>query len=216
MRILKIILFLLATLILTTQAARHTYVRFIEPRSSVLDTFEDTDTKNLIVGAKTLSEIIEEYEPARKKVDKLEKEIKLELTTKTRDEYLMYEMKRKEDHRQIYDREAELKKAIQEWERRSKEILELRVFWFCGLVFFLAGSKILKKGKGWLGMAFLIPGVVEMIWWTSPSLRLGGSPMEFDRLLNNKLGFTVATLAILIVAWLLNKRHENQNSQQNL
>ena len=210
MRTLRIVILLLALLVLTTQAARHIYVRYIEPRTSVLDRFNETDAKKVIQEATVLADIVKEYEPARERVDSLNKDLKQELATKTRDEYYMHEQKWKEDHKKEYEREAELKEAIQEWENRSKDILELRVFWSFGLVFFLAGAAMLKSGNKWLGMAFLIPGIVEMIWWTSPSFRITGSPLEFDRLLNNKLLFTFATLAVLLVFWIMGERRENK------
>lgn len=49
-------------------------------------------------------------------------------------------------------------------------------------------------------MALIISGFVEMIWWTSPTVGFWGSPVEFDRLLNNKLWFTAITIVLLIVA----------------
>ena len=215
MRPLRIVILLLTLLVLTTQAARHIYVRYVEPRTSVLDRFDDTDAKKVIQKAQALDDLIKEYEPARKRVDDLDKDLKRELSTKTRDEYYMHEQKWKEDHKQEYQREEELKKAIQEWENHSKEILELRVFWFFGLGFFLAGALMLNGGRNWVGIAFLIPGIVEMIWWTSPSFRFAGSPLEFDRLLNNKLSFTIITIVLLLATWYLSQRREKKDLQQN-
>lgn len=203
MKTLRITVFILALLVLTTQAARHIYVRYLEPRTSVLDKFEKTEAKKVIQNATALSDLVKEYEPARKRVDQLDKEMKKELTQKTRDEYYMFEQKWKEDHEEEYEKEEELRVAIKDWEDRSKEIRELHVFWLFGFIFFIAGIFMIKKGLGWLGTAFIIPGVVEMIWWTSPSFRFAGSPLEFERLLNNKLSFTIITLVILIVAWCL-------------
>ncbi|NUQ62119.1 MAG: hypothetical protein HUU20_06505 [Pirellulales bacterium] len=77
-------------------------------------------------------QIVEEYAPARKRGDELNAELKKTLNQQTRDEYSMFEQKWNEDHKQDYERESELKQAIQDWENRSKEILELRVFWGCG------------------------------------------------------------------------------------
>jgi len=211
MRTLQIVIFLLALLVLTTQSARHIYVRYIEPRTSVLDRFDETDAKKVIQEARTLSDLLKEYEPARELVDSLDKDLKQELTQKTRDEYYMYKQKWEEDHKQEYKRESELKSAIYSWENRSRQILELRVFWLFGLVFFLVGVAFLKRNQDWLGMFFLIPGIIEMIWWTSPSFRFVGSPLEFDRLLNNKLIFTFATLAILIAFWIMKERRNKNN-----
>ncbi len=201
MNALKTAILLLALLALTTQAIRHIYVRYIEPRTSVLDRFDETAAKKVIQSAASLSDLVEEYAPARKRVDELNAELKKELNQQTRDEYYMFEQKWNEDHKQDYEREAELKQAIQDWESRSKEILELRVFWAFGLALFFIGVFLQAKGCSWLGMSLLIPGVVEMIWWTCPSFRFAGSPLEFDRLLINKLTFTLATIAIILVWW---------------
>jgi hypothetical protein len=65
---------------------------------------------------------------------------------------------------------------------------------------------LLVKGRDWPGMAFIVPGIVEMIWWTSPSFGLAGSPLEFKRLLMNKLVFTLITLVLVIAAWVMQER----------
>ncbi|MDP8213654.1 MAG: hypothetical protein P9M10_00520 [Candidatus Euphemobacter frigidus] len=212
MRKLRITLFVLALLALTTQATRHVYVRYLEPRISVLDKYDETDVKKAIQSATSLSDLLKEYGPARKRVDQLEEEKKQEMATKTRDEYFMFAKKWKEDHKKEYEQEYKLKQAIQDWEEKSKKIRELRIFWLFGLVFFVAGAFMLTKGLEWLGIAFIIPGAVEMIWWTSPSFTFVGSPLEFDRLLINKLVFTLVTLVLVIVAWFLSKSRERKNS----
>jgi hypothetical protein len=170
MRPLQIALFLIALLVLTTQATRHVYVRFIQPRASVLDQYEDTAAKKAIRGAEALSDLVSQYDAAKKRVDELDKERKRARANKTKDEYDMLGDKWMEDHKEEYEREADLKRAIQEWESQSKEIQELRVFWLFGLAFFVAGAFMSARGLKWIGTAFIIPGVVEMTWWTSPSL----------------------------------------------
>lgn len=212
MKALKATVLILALLALTTQAVRHVYVRYIEPRTSVLDKFDETAAKKVIQSATALSDIVEEYAPARKRVDELNADLKKELSHQTRDEYYMFEQKWKEDHKQEYERESELKQAIQDWENRSKEILELRVFWAFGFALFLIGIFLQARGFSWLGMSLLIPGIVEMIWWTCPSFRFAGSPLEFDRLLINKLMFTLATIAIILVWWCLTHRLNKEES----
>ncbi len=212
MKALKITILMLSLLILTTQGVRHIYVRYIEPRTSVLDRFGETDAKKVIQSAQTLAEILAEYEPARRRVDELNKELTKQLSEQTRDEYFMFERKWHEDHKDEYSREEELKRAIQEWESRSNEILELRVFWSFGFVFFLLGAFLVTREKEWMGLALIMPGIVEMVWWTAPSFRFAGSPLEFDRLLNNKLVFTFVTLLVLIVAWALDRSKEARTS----
>ncbi len=206
MRALKITVFLLAVLVLTTQFARHIYVRYIEPRGSVLDRFEQTETQKAIKGAASLDELVSRYDAAKKRVDELDNQRKKVEANKSRDDRDVLRDKFGEEHKEDYKRESDLKEAIQEWEKRSKEIYELRVFWLFGIVFLLGGAFLLVKGRDWLGMAFIIPGIIEMIWWTSPSFRFAGSPIEFERLLMNKLVFTVITLVLVIAAWVTQER----------
>ncbi len=206
MRALKITVFLLAVLVLTTQFARHIYVRYIEPRGSVLDRFEQTETQKAIKGAASLDELVSRYDAAKKRVDELDNQRKKVEANKSRDDRDVLRDKFGEEHKEDYKRESDLKEAIQEWEKRSKEIYELRVFWLFGIVFLLGGAFLLVKGRDWLGMAFIIPGIIEMIWWTSPSFRFAGSPIEFERLLMNKLAFTLITLVLVIAAWVMQEQ----------
>ncbi len=201
MKVLRTVVFILAMLVLATQAVRHMYVRFIEPRTSALDVYDQTETQKAIQSAESLEELLEQYAPAQKQADALDEQLKKMKEGKTHDEIIVARNKFNEEHEEEYDRAKDLKKAIREWETKSKEILELRVFWAFGFGLFLIGIFLQARGFGWLGMAFLIPGVVEMVWWTSPSFRFVGSPLEFDRLLMNKLIFTLVTLAILLVWW---------------
>ena len=103
MRKLKITILIMALLVLTTQAVRHVYVRYLEPRTSVLDKFEETEAKKVIQNAAALSDIVKEYEPARKRVDQLNEEMKKELFGKPNNEYYILETKYREDHKQEYE-----------------------------------------------------------------------------------------------------------------
>jgi hypothetical protein len=206
MKALKITVFLLAVLVLTTQFARHIYVRYLEARGSVLDRYEQTETRKAIKGAGSLDELVSRYDAAKKRVDELDKQRKKAEANKSKDDRDVLRDKFGEEYKEDYERESDLKAAIQEWEKRSEEIYELRVFWLFGFAFFLAGAFLLVKGREWPGMAFIVPGIVEMIWWTSPSFRFAGSPIEFERLLMNKLVFTVITLVLVFAAWVMHER----------
>jgi hypothetical protein len=54
----------------------------------------------------------------------------------------------------------------------------------------------------WLGLTLVIIGFTEMIYWTCPELMslLPGGAHEYDRLLANKLGFSLASLALFALA----------------
>jgi hypothetical protein len=212
MNALRITLFILAVLELTTQSIRHVYVYILEPRTSVLDKFEQSETTKTIQKALSLEELVAQYEPAKKRVDELDKQRQEAEAGKSKDERDVFRDKFAEQHKEEYSRQSELKGAICEWEKRSKEISELRVLWSFGLALFVIGASLWVRRQRWLGLSFIIPGVVEMIWWTSPSLSSGGCPVEFDRLLINKIIFTLLTLALVIVAWFVDDKMENARS----
>ena len=201
MKALQTVVFVIAMLVLTTQAVRHVYVRFIEPRTSALDKYDLTETQKAIKSAESLDELLAQYEPARKQSDDLDLELKGLEENKTRDEIAVIREKFRDQPKEEYKRESDLKKAVQDWEEKSQEILELRVFWAFGFALLLLGTLLFTWGRDWVGMSLVIPGMIEMIWWTCPSFRFAGSPLEFDRLLINKLVFTLVTMALLIGWW---------------
>lgn len=209
MKAFKVVMFLLVMLVLSTQFARHFYVRYLEPRASVLDKYEQTETKKAIKTAESLDELLSRYEAAKKRVDALDGQRKAAESDMSKDKRGDFREQFREEHKEDYKSTSDLKEAITEWEKSSKKIFELRMFWLFGFVLFLAGAIFFVKGHDWLGMAFIVPGVVEMIWWTSPSFRFAGSPNEFERLLMNKLFFTAVTLILVIASWVLNERSRN-------
>lgn len=205
MKPLKTTLLILTLVMLTVQAARHVYVRFIEPRTSVLDRFDETKATEAIRSAASLSDLLAEFEPAKARTDQLDAELKEQLDPEEPESHYDIERMWHTKHEDEYDRASELRRAIQDWEEKSKEILELRVFWGFGLILLAIGVAVYAKGMDWIGMALIISGFLEMIWCTSPSIGFFGSPVEFDRLLNHKLFFTAISIVLLIALWRVDK-----------
>ena len=73
--------------------------------------------------------------------------------------------------------------------------------WTIGLLLALAGTWVYLKEIKWVGTAFIVAGLAEMIWWCSPSISVGGAISEFERILNIKLILTMATAAVFAVNW---------------
>ncbi len=188
MKALRITLFILSFLILATQSIRHVYVRWIEPPASVLDKF-DGDAKAQIKKAQSLADLERQYAEAREKV-------KAAGPRPSDGDYDEFGTSKKEPYRT----EGQLRRAIKEWEEQSKEILEVRYFWFCGFALLLVGALLHRRGALWPALAFVIAALGEMIWWTSPSFR-GADTREFTRLLDNKLLFSVLSLLVLALCW---------------
>lgn len=202
MKALQVTLLIVALSLLGLQFARHAYLKFFEDNSSVLDRFNKTDAEKTAEKAESLSDLMKAYEPVRKSYDELEAELDKKMKDVPPEDRWKFRQAYETDHKETYRRESTLSSAIDDWERKSREVSELRVFWAFGLVMFLVGLACYPK-RPWLAMALLVPGVIEMQWWTSPTLTFGGTVPEYERLLNNKLLFTGLTIVLVMAAWLV-------------
>jgi len=182
---------ILAFVVLVSQTVRHAYLLWLEPRISVLDKY-DQPLKNEIASARSLDELVRRYDPVRKQVDAAKEQAKSE--EKPVNEYSNLEP---------YKSERTLREAIKEWEDRSKQIREIWFYCSVAFVLFILGTLLYRKWNRWLGLTLLISSFCEFIYWTSPTF-LGPNTHEFDRLLVQKLVFSIVVLALLLVAIRLN------------
>jgi hypothetical protein len=184
---------IIALLLLVPQSVRHAYRLWLEPRSSVLDKY-DQPLKGEIEGARSLEELVARYDKVRKEVD-AKKQERLQQGPKER----VYV---DELQTEPYKSEIALRSAIIDWEKKSAEIRELRSYWFVGLVLLALGLVIYRRFNRWFGLSLVIIAFSEFIYWTSPTF-FGSGGREYDRLLVNKLVFTVVSLLLLLpVIWL--------------
>jgi hypothetical protein len=189
MRPLRLTIFVLLLMAFGGQIVRHSYVRWFEPRASVLDKYESkaaTEAK----GARTLQELDKLY------ADAIAKE-------KAEQEALEADPPRADKPRRFRPEERmasfELKSAIQEWEGRQKDLRELRFFFGAGVVALILGFVCERLRLAWGAVAFAALAFVEMLWWTTVSWH-SGLWREYDRLLDNKLALTAAAIALLLLA----------------
>jgi hypothetical protein len=196
---------IIAFLILASQTIRHAYLRWIEPRTSVLDKY-DKPLKGEITNAASLDDLLRRYDPVRKQADAVRQEL-----SKT-GKKLPYD---EEKDLEPYKSEQALREAITEWETKSKEIHEIRFFWLVGFAFFAVGLVTYRRLNRWFGLTLLIAAFVEFIYWTSPTF-LGANTREFDRLLDNKVAFSVISLVLLIAVIWLNRIFTNEAEQVRL
>jgi hypothetical protein len=198
---LRITLFVIAFVILASQAFRHAYVRWMEPRTSVLDKYNG-ETEQQIMSAKSLPELLSLYDAAHSRLKDYEKSHPEEAGKR--------EYQRTGEYARLSSDQTSVRNAIQEWERKSKDLHELWYFWLFGIFAFLLGSFVTLRSDRWVGIALLILAFSEMVWATSPSLRSFGAQPEFDRLLVHKLVLTVASLLLLLLTWLWARRAEEK------
>lgn len=189
---------ILALVALVVQTVRHAYMLWFEPRGSVLDKY-DQPVKSEVGGAASLDELLRRYDPVRKEVDELSKTSPIPA----------YEQAQKEP----FKTEQTLRQAITEWEDKSKEIRAIRLYCLVAALLFVLGLFAHKKFNHWLGVSLLIAAFSEFIYWTSPTFI--GSTREVDRLLANKLVFSIVSLMLLVVAiWSLGIFTEKERSSE--
>ncbi|HMF89937.1 MAG TPA: hypothetical protein VKL40_04785 [Candidatus Angelobacter sp.] len=193
MNALQKTLAIIAFLALASQMVRHAYRLWLEPRGSALDKYEQP-LKDDIARATSLEELLARYDKVRKEADEKRKELDKQ-DTKNRD----YARERETEP---FKSELALSEAINDWEKKSREVHELRFYWSAGFVFLILGLVAYKKLSRWFGLTLSIVAFSEFIYWTSPAIS-GSGTREFDRLLANKLAFTVVSLVLLLaVIWL--------------
>ena len=94
----------------------------------------------------------------------------------------------------------------------TREIRDTWIFSGAGLVLIGMGALIYSRGSDWVGMSLVVPGVLELMWWSAPSFTLGGAVREYDTLLINKIVLTVVALAFVYALWWLARRKRASGS----
>jgi hypothetical protein len=172
-----------------THLVRHTYVLWIEPRTSVLDAF--SEAKMVAGPEKSLEELLAAYKQAH---DEVETEKKRAGGSAEENEYRRFQEK-------PWSTERELQAAIRERERHARELIELHFFWWSGFVAILIGAALSNR-RPWLGFSFCMLGFLEMAWATFPAISRFGWAVELRDLLTLKVAYSAAMLVLLVVGWL--------------
>jgi hypothetical protein len=197
MKNFKTTFFVIAMMILLTQTIRHLYVRCYYDKPSVLDKYHDSDVDKYIKKSISLDSLLIKYDKAYNEVNLFER-------GKTKDQI---DSLKKIDE-QIYDTKNNYRGAIEDWEAKENKIHEVIRFWICGLILIGIGMILYSKKIRWFGLSLIMVGLVEMIYWTSPDLTLGGATLEFLKYLNAKLILSSITFIILTILWFLDKNEE--------
>ncbi len=187
MNALKKTLFIIAMVSASAYTIRHAYYLWFQPRDSVLDKYAEKiadDIKN----AASLDQLLAMYDAAHQNVKAYEAD-------KTHASVPPHQRGDVEPYRT----REKLEGAIRDWEYKTRETFQLRFFWAVGLVLTAGGYLLYKKSNAWLGLATIIVGFTEQIYWSSPTF-LGGAVVEYEVLLANKFALSLATVAILIIA----------------
>lgn len=196
MKNLQIVFFLIFACILSTQAIRHLHNYVFAYEQSMLAPIEEFfEMKQEIKQETSTEELLEEYKLVEEEIRQLSKSGKDESDTAMS----QYELRQQEP--ELYVRHKALREELWNRERMSNALRDLWVYSIAGLLLIALGSLIYVKGNGWIGMSLIIPGFLELIWWSAPKFNLGGAMQEYQLLLVNKMVLTAIALLLLFALW---------------
>lgn len=185
-----------------TQTVRHIHLYFFGDETSVLEKFQEFSTqKERIQRDRSLESLLSEYEEGKIKVIELEKGLKLVERQDVRNK-----------NEELFSRVRMLESEIRQRESRNREIRDMLLFSLAGLALILGGVVFYKNNKVWIGMALIIPGFMELIWWTKPDFFGGGAFREYGNLLVVKIGISLLALILLN---LLYRKSVNKSLESN-
>lgn len=203
---------ILAFFILIPGTTHHIYLRYFEPRTSVLDKYTQPKQED-IQAAASLDELLKMYDKAHQEGEALRRErcslpppfsasssstppspTPLTPRPPTIAPAPLGPVINDEEHT---NREKSLETAIREWESCSRDIFQIKFYWCFGFALVLVGMAI-HRFSPWGGLILRNIGFFEMIYWTAPMF-LDWKTREADRLLTNKIFLSSLTLLILVI-----------------
>ena len=199
MKAFQTTLLILFAAILSTQAIRHVHLYVIgyeEPLAVTAPGFP-AEVREKIRMEESTDELMAEYEDARRQIEELSKE------DPSKQPYVL-----SQENPELYARHSALAAELNERQRITSEIRDLWIFSIAGVVLLGLGARLYTSDHEWVGMSLIVPGFLELMWWSSPSFTMGGAVQEFDVLLINKIVVTVVSIALLYLFWSAARRRD--------
>ena len=201
MKKLQIALFIIATACFIPQTIWDFYLLWKPKNDSVLEQFDTGyDTKKEIKKIKSTDELVAEYRKVDLEIDKLE-------DGKTGEE----KEKLEEENKELYSKQYSLSSEIDNREERDKEIRETWIFSIVGIILIVFGGVLYLKRQQWLGISLIIPGFLELMWWSSPQFSSGWATREYTSLLMTKSILSVIALLLLYVCFIFRNKEKTPN-----
>lgn len=183
---LQKVLLVLSLITLSLQLVHYSYKKFHFPAVSVLDSSVDKKIRQ----ATSLQELLDKREKSKQAIKDFEAS------------------KSKEELRRInkysgepYATKIKLELAISDWEKREREKNKMFFYWFAGLVLVIIGAVLYYFKQIWFGISLVIAGMLEQVWWSSPSFSNRGAAIEIARLLNAKILLTLISILLIVLLW---------------
>lgn len=106
------------------------------------------------------------------------------------------------ENKELFARNQALRNELQQRETRERQLRNVWQFSVAGYLLIGLGCLLYARGYEWTGMSLVIPGFLEIVWWSAPAFTLGGAAREYEVLLVNKIILTVIAFALLYTLWL--------------
>ena len=190
--------------LLSTQAIRHVHVYTVGFEESILapaEAFYEV-TEEVRIEEST-DELLAEYETTKEKIKQLRE------ADPSKELFAI-----RQENAELFARSGALALELQQRETIKKEIRDIWIFSVAGLVLIAVGSLLYARGHCWPGMSLILPGFLELIWWSAPSFTLGGALHEYDLLLMNKIILTIIAFILLYTLWFIAQRKRAKDEGQ--
>jgi len=196
MKGLQITLLILFGCAFSTQAIRHAHVYTIGYEESVLAPVEAFyEMQEQVRLEASTDELMAEYETTQEEIEQLHNSV-----PKT-DQYTL-----RQQHLELFARNDALASELRQREAVEREIRDTWIFSVAGLILIAVGSLAYARDYQWVGMSLILPGFLELLWWSAPSFTLGGAVREYDILLINKIILTLISFVLMYTLWFFSQR----------
>ena len=182
--------------ILSVQAIRHVHLYAYGFEESILASYQEFfGMKKEIQLEASTDELLAEYEASTEKIKQLRDSDPTKMIRQMRQE-----------NAELFARSDALGKELRQREARARELRDIWLFSIAGYVLIGLGSLLYARGYDWVGMSLILPGFLELVWWSAPSFSVGGALQEYDLLLVNKIILTVIAFVLIYTLWLVSRR----------
>jgi hypothetical protein len=190
-------LFIILASILCLQGIRHVHSYLYRyDQSDVPEAVQLFETpKDEVDKEASTAELMTEYEALRQELLALNERYRAE----GRSDDERFELR--QENAKLYARQEALFSELRQRESMSEKLRDTWVFYVAGMVLVMLGAVLYARGVRWLGMALVVPGLLEMTWWSAPTFSMGGAQLEYQALLLNKIALTIIALAAVIGLW---------------
>jgi len=197
-------LFILVSLVLTTQVVRHVHLLAFGSKVSVLEQFEPKSDEDTEIKKEVSTEILlKEYGELKPRANALVKG----------SDWSAQQEARQQDP-DLFARCDLLEREIMQREARMDDLRDLWLFSGAGMLLIVAGILLVRRGGAWVSLSFIVAGFCELLWWSKPDFFGGGAFREYGFLLQSKLIISLVALASLYGLWSLREAlTKNLNSQ---